>query len=222
MKYLLVNASPRGKESNSQKLLEKIKEGMQRSNTVKDADITMMTLRSHLKKGSWQSDVKQADSLIIAFPLYADHVPGILKQWIEDLGPMGLKKKKLGWITQCGFPESIHLEYVEKYCHRATELLGAEPMGVVKKAGVEGIRLMPPSMNQKLFSAFQDLGHSLIAKKQFDLNIISQLAKPRTLNFFSRFIFRIMNFLGLANFYWNMNLKKNKAYNQRFAKPYAP
>lgn len=221
MNYLLINASPRGKESNSALLLSVLKEGLLRGG-AEDYSIETMTLRPTLGDKSWKGPVDKADLILIAFPLYADLVPGILKQFIEDLGRGGLEGKKIGWISQCGFPDSIQLEVTERYLMKTIERLGANSVGIVKKAGVEGIRIMPPSMTKKLFEHFRCLGEDLVRCGSFDSDHVRDLAHPRMLSFARKVVNNFFGLFGLTNFYWNSKLKENNAYDKRFAQPYKP
>jgi len=218
MNYLLINGSPRGHNSNSRLLLSLLKEGMERKSISHNIEI--ITLRPMLENKNWMTFIKKADYIIIAFPLYADHVPGILKKFIEELGSQSLQNKKLGWISQCGFPESIHLETVEKYLKKLTKRLGAQNIGIIKKAGAEGIRLIPPQMTAKLFEKIRVFGEDLIQKGVFDEEAINRLKKPRRYNLFKRILIRFLSLIGLTNMYWNSQLKKNHAYKNRFAQPY--
>lgn len=227
MNYLLINASPRGKDSNSNLLLSKLKEGLLRGGADESA-VEIITLRPMLKEQGWRPHIEKAGCIVICFPLYADSVPGILKKFIEDLGqnaPEGeapLKGKTLGWISQCGFPDSVHLDFVEKYLEKTTRRLGAESAGIIKKAGVEGVRIMPPSMTKGLFQNLQAFGEDLAVRGYFDRGRAEKLSEPRLFSPAKRMMIRFFSLIGITNFYWNKNLKENGAYEIRFAKPYEP
>jgi hypothetical protein len=94
-------------------------------------------------------------------------------------------------------------------------------LGTVIKGGVEGIQIMPPRMTKKLFSQFEQLGRYFAEFQSFDPNIMMQLRKPYKLSPFRITFINLMSKTGLTNFYWNMNLKKNNAYEHRFDKPYS-
>ena len=221
MNYLLINASPRGRESNSNLILSKLKEGLLRGG-AEDSDIEQITLRPLLKNQEWRAYVEKSDLIIVCFPLYADMVPGILKQFIEDLGRGSLAGRKLGWISQCGFPESVHLELTGRYLEKLTARLGAEPAGIIKKGGVEGIRIMPDIMTSGLFENLQAFGEDLAVRGYFDPLRLMKIALPRLFSPVKQFFTGLFSFLGITNFYWNSKLKENGAYRQRFAKPFAP
>jgi len=165
--------------------------------------------------------VRDADYVIIIFPLYADSMPGRVKAFIESLDKSTIwAHKKIGFIVQSGFPEAHHSIFVERYLHRLTDRLGAEYLGTVIKGGVEGIQIMPKWMTKKLFKQFYELGKIFGIEGQFDPFICEQLAKPYKLSKIRLAFFKLILKTGLNDFYWNSQLKKNNAFGKRFARPY--
>jgi hypothetical protein len=90
----------------------------------------------------------------------------------------------------------------------------------VIKGGVEGIQIMPAPMTKKLYSRFESLGEYFGQNETFDQKIMNELRKPYTFTHTHVRVFNFLSRLGLTNFYWNSNLKKNGAYGKRFARPY--
>jgi len=164
--------------------------------------------------------IVESEYIIIIFPLYADSMPGRVKLFIETLGANDFKGKKIGFILQSGFPEAHHSIFIERYLHKLTDRLGAEYLGTVIKGGVEGIQIMPGWMTKKLFHQFYELGEIFGINGQFDTTICEELAKPYKMSKTNLSIFRILMKTGLNDFYWNHQLKKNKAFALRFDRPY--
>lgn len=79
---------------------------------------------------------------------------------------------------------------------------------------------MPPSMTKKLYLNFEKLGENFAKTGKFDLAIQHKLKQPYRMSKLRIFTFKLMSLTGLTNFYWNSNLKKNNAFEQRFDKPY--
>ena len=75
---------------------------------------------------------------------------------------------------------------------------------------------MPAWFNKRLLQYFYKLGKAFDEMGTFDKQIVLDLAKPEL---FSRLQFLTFQ-LKATNLYWNPMLKKNKAFKQRFAKPY--
>ena len=71
------------------------------------------------------------DTVIIAFPLYTDSVPGKVKYFLEQLGDLEWKEKRIGVIVQSGFPEAIHTSFIAGYFERLVRKMGAEYIGSV-------------------------------------------------------------------------------------------
>ncbi len=162
-----------------------------------------------------------SENVIIVFPLYTDSMPGIVKEFIEQVYNLETEKtRKIGFIVQSGFPESVHSLYVEKYLEKLTKRMNLEYSGTVIRGGSEGIRLMPAVMTEKLFRRLRALGEHYAGNYVFSQYINNEIRKPYKLSKSRIIIFKLLSITGITNFYWNMNLKKNKAYRKRFDRPY--
>lgn len=218
MQITVFNGSPRYKKSNSKILIEHFLEGMGEQYKVSTA-IHYLAKTDNTKEH--QKAFEDAENVLIVMPLYTDSMPGIVKHFIEQIA---LKRytsnKNVGFIIQCGFPETIHLEALERYLKKLTTRLNCTYLGCIQKSGVEGIQIMPPFMTVKLYAQMQNLGKTFKETGKFDEIIIQQLKKPYKISFARRIMFYFGQVTGLNNFYWNMNLKKNGAFERRFAKPY--
>jgi hypothetical protein len=157
----------------------------------------------------------------MVFPLYTDAMPGVVKAFFEVLlANKALSKNKLGFIVQSGFPEGIHCENIKRYLQKFTRRLGCDYLGTLTKGGVEGIQIMPPFMTRKLFLRFHQFGEHFALSGEFSAAIMKELREPYRLSLPKRMIMKVLSGAGITNFYWNTNLKKHKAYPQRFAKPF--
>lgn len=218
MKLAIFNGSPRGAKSNSGILVQEFLKGffVKRQQEV---PIHYIAKINDLQKGVQMFEA--SDTCLIIFPLYTDSMPGIVKEFMEQLvASPGCVGKKLGFIVQSGFPEAVHSVYVEKYLEQLCQRLQSEYLGTVIKGGVEGIQIMPPAMTRKLFKNFFQLGTYFAEHNAFCPTTTVKLAKPYRMSGVRRFFFRIFAALGFTNFYWDSNLKKNKAFHKRFDRPY--
>ena len=214
MKLTVFNGSPRGKGSNTKILLEHFINGFMTTdgntyelaylNRVKDSDNFIKLFRD-------------AEQVLLAFPLYTDAMPAIVKTFIESLEPLCGREGNpdIGFIVQSGFPEAIHSRYVERYLEKLAVRLRCRYKGTVVRGGVEGIRALPAKMTRKLFKSFYELGKSFGETGEFDEQIVRKLARGEKL---TKFQFRIFKLFG--HNYWNSMLKKNNAFEKRFDKPY--
>jgi hypothetical protein len=167
-------------------------------------------------------DFRDADNAILIFPLYTDAMPGIVKNFIEALVPFIHKSgnPSLGFVIQSGFPEPHHSRCVARYMEKLAKRLGCSHTGTVVRGGVEGIQVMPPWMTKKLYHHFYDLGVVYGKTGGFDKHIIQKLAPREKLSWGMKAFYRIGSWFGMTNFYWNSQLKSNKAFDQRFAQPF--
>ncbi|MEA1884043.1 MAG: NAD(P)H-dependent oxidoreductase [Thermotogota bacterium] len=218
MTLLAINGSPRGRVSNTKKLIEYFTK-----------DITHSTVNVlHLKEYYDQDDLQSAIStikdhkyILIGFPLYADWTPGFVKEFLEQMGECQevFTNKHFLFMVQCGFPESHHCRYVERYCERFTKRIGANYIGTIVRGGSEGARIIP----KKFFKDAQrlaELGKLFENEKNLDQPLLKAIAKPEKLSKVRLFLVKISLKFPISNLYWNSQLKKNGVYDHRFDKPY--
>ncbi len=199
-------------------LLHHLQNGYRRLDT--GTDIGIFHLAARHKREEHLAAFRDADTLIVVFPLYVDCMPAIVKEFLEDIAKQeGQKGKRLGFIVQSGFPEAKHSTFVARYLDKFTKRYGFEPAGIAIKGGVEGIQMMPAWMTKKLFRQMEGLGENLAVKGSFDPELLAKMARPYQLGSARRTMFRFFKLFGLTDFYWNSNLKKNNALEKRFDKP---
>ena len=76
-------------------------------------------------------------------------------------------------------------------------------------------------MTKKLFKSFYELGKTFGETGEFDEQIVLKLAKPERYSKLGLWNLKLLDKIGLTKFHWNKMLKKNNAFEKRFAKPYA-
>lgn len=222
MRLLIVNGSPRGTGSNTRILMDHFTSGFTRT---PGNEVEVRHLQRPDDRAAARESFAAVDAVILAFPLYTDAMPGIVKAFIEDLADRAGRADNpvLGFVIQSGFPETNHSRLVERYCRRLADRLGSRCAGAAIKGGVEGIQIMPPWMTRKLFTAFRDLGRGFAVTGTFDEGICRALAgRSDHYPAWKLAGFKVWKKLGLTNFYWNGQLKKNGAWERRFDRPYEP
>lgn len=219
MKLTVINGSPRGKGSNSKILMDHFLRGF---TTVCSTDFEVCYLNKRNNQKDYIDVFRQSESVILIFPLYTDAMPGIVKEFIELLAPLAGKEgiPDLGFVVQSGFPEAIHSRYVERYLEKLAKRMNAHYIGTVVKGGVEGIQIMPERMTGKLYRRFFDLGVHFGKTNEFEGGIVKKLAGFEKLRPSRRMFFKLMQLTGMANWYWNSQLKRNGAYHNRFNQAY--
>ena len=221
MKLALFNGSPRGKKSNTSLLLEQLIAG------ARDAgqhDLSVTLLMRERDPEVLRQCFLEVDVALVAFPLYTDAMPGIVKEFIEALAPLRGRDDlpRMAFLVQSGFPEAVQSRAVEAYLGKLTRRLGCEHAGTVVRGGVEGIQIMPPLMTRKLYHLTVEVGQALGREGRIPAELASRYAGKERMNAFGRTVFSVMSALGVAHFYWNGMLKENNAYGRRFDRPYVP
>jgi hypothetical protein len=98
--------------------------------------------------------------------------------------------------------------------------MGSTYLGTIVKGGAEGIQIMPKNMTAKLFTAMSQIGKTLAETGQLDPELLRSLAKPERYAPVLGPVIKLFLKLPVASFYWDGQLKKNGAYEQRFKRPY--
>jgi multimeric flavodoxin WrbA len=214
-RLVLFNGSPRGRRGNTPIMLEQLARGFEKPSDT-----------YHLVRMKETSQMVQAfarsECAIIGFPLYTDAMPGVVKHFIEALEPLLDRPHNppVGFLVQSGFPEGLHSRYIERYLEKLATRLGSPYLGTIVKGGGEGTRLMPPQMNQELFTNLQALGISLANNGCFDPTLLAKIAKPERYPAILGPVFRVFLRLPIAHGYFDRMLQSNGVYEQRFARPF--
>lgn len=217
MELAIFNGSPRGKNSNTKVLIEKFLKGFIENNgeiCSYDFLIQQKSIDTQVKH------FKEAENIFLAFPLYTDSMPGIVKKFIETIGNFDGSGKRILFMVQSGFPEAIQSDGVKRYLELLTKRWQLQNMGIIIKPGAEGVRLMPEWMRKTLFNRMYSIGVQVATDQKVNENDLFKMAKPYTCSRTRIWFFNLMKLTGLTNLYWNGNLKKYKAFEKRFHAPY--
>ena len=213
------NGSPRGKRGNTPVMLGHLMGGFT-SITGNTAEI------SHLykigDKDIFAKRFAEAECVLIGFPLYTDGMPGIVKEFIEALEPLTKRESNppIAFLVQSGFPESTHSRYVEQYLTALAERLNSPYLGTLVRGGCEGVRLQPEKMNRKLFAALNELGRQLGTQGGFDQQTMHAFSSRERYSPLLLPLMRLAVKMPFMRLYWDIQLKKNNAFKDRFTRPY--
>jgi len=239
MKLTVFNGSPRGKESNTGTLLEHFLKGFIET----QGNIYELAYLIRVKeRNKFVELFREAEQVLVVFPLSNDAMPSIVKGFIESLEPLCKRADNpaIGFIVQSGLPEPIHSRYVERYLEKLAVRLGCRYQGTVIKGGVEAIRI-PPLLDkkihkwicqigqvtdfagvghfidtEKLYRTFYGLGRTFGKVGEFDREIVTKLARPEKLTRFGFWVFQTV----VHNLYFNLLLKRNNAFAKKSDRPY--
>jgi len=219
MRLTVFNGSPRGRSGNTEILIEWFMEGVK---SVPWNSYTVDHLRAVEKHGEFADTFRDAEIVMLAFPLYTDAMPGIVKAFIEKLAPLVGRPQNppLLFLVQSGFPEAHHSRFVERYLEKLARRLGSRYVGTMVRGGCEGIHVMPPRMTKKVRTTIAALGERFAKTGDFDPELLNQFAGTERLTRFGQAVLKLMKIVGLTRFYWDGQLRKHKAYARRFARPF--
>lgn len=214
MTTLIINGSPKGEKGNTEIFINKFNEEIKNP-----YEVCYVVKEDSLKIANYMKDF---DTVLIVMPLYVHAMPGIMMKLIECIKPTLHSEKSMGFIVQSGFLESSQSKYLEKYLSALTRNLNYNYLGTVIRGGSAGTYMMPEKMNKKLFQQLNKLGKYFEENGSFNKEVMEVLAKPSELSKSKSNLMQIFNKIGLGDsMFWNMMLKKNKAKDKKFDRPFA-
>ncbi len=219
MRLTVFNGSPRGKESTTTILLKHFLDGFMAT----EGNAHELVYLNHVKDSEkFIKLFRETEQVLLAFPLYDDVMPAIVKFFIESLDPFcgRADNPSIGFLVQSGFAEANHSRYVERYLEKLARRLSCQYLGIVIKGNANRIEEQPGWMTKKIFKSFHELGRTFGKTGEFDKQIMLKLAKPEKFPAFHLWIFRLMLKTPLINLNWNKKLKENNAFEKRYNKPY--
>jgi len=217
MKLALINASPRGKNSNSTLLLKWLSRDL-----PADAEKTFVYAVKAEDQDTAIEKIKTCDYYAITFPLYTDAMPGIAKKFFE--GMMESKQSFVGkpvlFIIHSGFPEALQSRMAERYVRHFARLMDMYPAECVIIGGSETMRFAPEEAFAKRADALATLGSKFGSGQPLTEQDMLMPGHQEKLSKALMFLFRLA--APLTDIMWNSMMKKNGVFKQRFDRPYQP
>ena len=219
MRLTVFNGSPRGVAGNTARMLEPFLEGF---GSVEGNSAEVVLLCRDRDNVESVKSYEAAESVLLAFPLYVDAMPAMVKAFIEKLEPFSNREDNppLLFFVHSGFPEAGHSRPVERYLRRLAGRLGSQYQGTIIKPGSEGVRLGSKQMMARLFRRLEKLGRIYGQEQRLDPKILKQLSEPERLGPLRIAFFGALNIIGLNNRYWDNMLRDNGAFEKRYEQPY--
>jgi hypothetical protein len=219
MKLTVYNGSPRGTNSNTKLLLEQFLKGFCET---PGNEYELFYLNHVDKQDEFVEKFSSSEMVLLAFPVYTDAMPALVKTFIESLASLQQRPGNpgIGFILQSGFAEAIHSRALERYMVKLAKRLGCPLYGTAVRGGIEGIQSMPPYMTKKVFSLYYRLGKVFGMTGRFDPEIVRKVSGREQFSNAAKITVKILSLLKLSDIYWNNLLKKNNAYEKRYNRPY--
>jgi len=222
---VLLNGSPRGERSNSMKMLESVAEGWVRGGGALP-EVLHLVRRAQFERAV--EAFAGADVLLLGMPLYTDAMPAPVMTYIEALAPRvmaaraGGANPTLAFLVQGGFPEAAHSRPLERYLAKLAKRMGSRYAGTIVHGGGEALQSMPEQANRKLWARLQSLGEQLARDGHFSAAELKAMAGTERFSRFGVMLASLACRIPAIQFHWNGMLKKNGAWERRFAAPYGP
>lgn len=216
-KWVIYNGSPRGIHSNSRLIIEKIVVGMKAQGAEQVEVRDLIQKKNHAR---WAEEFSLVENHLFVFPLYVHAMPGIVMKFFQQLKPVDRKEVHMAFFVQSGFPENSQSYYLRPYLELLTKRLGVSFDGTIIKGGVEGLRMKPEKANKQFFDEMEQIGKTYVQTGLMDRRLKEKYEKLKYLPKAAQFFYSLLSLTGLTDFYWNLNLKKNGAYKNRYDKPY--
>jgi hypothetical protein len=164
-----------------------------------------------------------ADVVLLGMPLYTDSMPGLVAEYIEALAPLVGRSgnPRIGLLVQSGFSEALHSRGLERYLAKLANRLGCPYAGTIVRGGGESLQAMPDEALTKLFARLVVLGGQLARDGRFDAATLAQVAGTERFSAATAAALSVAFKLPVTQFYWNGQMKRNGAWDQRFDAPYA-
>ena len=219
MKLTIFNGSPKPGINNTNVLVEKLMEGFQ---SQSENEVFLYKLNQLGSMEEAAEIFKNAEAVIIAFPLYCYSMPGGLKLFIESLEPLCGKcnGKKLAFLVQFGFLEAVHARPLEKYLTKLAKTLDCDYLGTIVKGSCDGLASGKGANNDDLLCGIYKIGETLGKTGKLDKNELDEYSKPEVVEKQSLAIME--QAIKQANeYYWGAMLKRNGvSIEESYAKPY--
>jgi multimeric flavodoxin WrbA len=211
---MVFNGSPRGEKSNSNIISSWFVNGFESHEKV-----FLSKVKQH---SDFIAKAKDFDKFLFVMPLYVDGMPGQVKYFFELMNANKdvFKGKEISFILHSGFSEAVHSKNLEKYFVRLSAILEMNYYGTLIMPGSEGFRLMPEKMTAKKAEMVSKIGRDWSTDTDFDVAVKNKLQGPLVKSKPQLLLFKIFKVFGFTNMYWNSQLKKNGAYDNRFDAPY--
>ncbi len=220
MKLTIFNGSPRGVNSSSKLLADHFLKGFGDMETH-EVKVEYLTKTRNLEQQL--ALFEQSDEVIFIFPLYFDSLPYCGKNFFESLAPYIGKKNlpAMGFFVHSGFPEANQSRLAEKYLEKLTSRLGAKYLGTVIKGNTEGFtKIKHRHSVKKVLKMFEKLGAHYSKTGKFDKEIVKKFAMPEKIPAAARLVMKLLSKIRVLDHYWCKQLKKNKAYKERYNRPF--
>lgn len=184
-KIVLLNGSPKGRGGSSGSLGDYILGKLPQKGIFKETFHVGKSIRKEEKWNLLVQSIKNADTIILSFPLYWDSLPSHL---IKGLEKLYAQKEELGkaqnfyTIVNNGFPEPWHNEVAVEICHCFATKMNYKWQGALNIGGGAAVAGKPlentGGMTFKLRETLDMASKAIGSGKPIPKEVKDRLAKP--------------------------------------------
>ena len=117
-------------------------------------------------------------NILIALPLYVEHMPGSLLEFLSGLRPKETPGTRLAFLLQGGFPEASQSRCCEAFLEKLPAQLGCAYAGTLIKGNMFGVGLVDEKSREKMLYPFIEMGRTFARSSQFEKSVANVFAAP--------------------------------------------
>lgn len=211
MNTLVINGSPKGRDSNTDIFIAQFFLG-----AGKDYEVRYAACEEPRELAAY---LYGFDAVLFFMPMYVFAMPGIVMRLFENMKPRA--GQRLGFVLQYGFVEGNQADYAKRVFEAFTARMRGVYLGTASRGNAAGVSMMPARMSKPLFSLLRALGAHYETTGTFDAAVAAKLLEPYA---FTKRRARWMDFLfriGLEKIMWHFMLRSNNALDKVLDRPFA-
>ena len=220
-KVLLLVGSPRGMASTSNSLGDHLLSLLEERGMALKKLAVYPALADEKKLGELLAAVDACHLLVLAFPLYVDHLPAPLIDMLQQVaerrqGRQGETRQSLAAIVNCGFPETAHCrpaaEIMRIFAAQAGfRFLGCLALGMGGAIGNRPLAKVGPIVRHQV-KALKGAASCLAEGKEIPADVIALMGKAMMPRWFYSLV---------ADWGWKRTAKKHGSSRKLRDQPYA-
>lgn len=149
MHYVIVSCSPQAETRSTSAFLAKaMKDGIMECG---DHSAELFFLNRREKWEEVKEAIRRSQNILFVLPVYVECIPGIMKEFLEQLEPKDECDTTISFLVQGGFEEASQLRCTEHYLEKIPAYLNCRYGGTIVKGGLFGLTYMRSEKEQRRY-----------------------------------------------------------------------